>query len=327
MRRILKRILKITGISILVIVLGLIYVDINYMRIGPGEKLYCYIFPFLTPDESSAFDLPIGEFIGSKEEIEKVRDANLNYHTALLISNRDNNPDIIWPFVVNIPESNSIDPNEEPDYIKEELLKEHLWDGKSKINFWAVIKVGAHIEEKVNEANKSLSKTIKEHPELFKDAVEKIKRLKPEEVDATDAFNKTKELLNSTITNENEKEIIENLLLIRRIRGIVPTSEAGLENHITEALKQVTNNEGFKQLKEELKKDFGDADIIIGIKVEGDRAILVFGIPDAYYTEIRKFVKVGDTYKLYTSEKPKYSKALYRALAKYWKEKKLKSNP
>lgn len=313
----MKRILKTIAIFVVIIILGFIYLTVTYNIIGPGEKLYCYIFPFMTPKESSAVDLPIGEFIGSKEEIEKVRDASLNYHTASLISERDNNPDAIWPFVVDLPESNSVDPNEELDYIKEKLLADHLWDGKSKINFFAVAKVGGYFQQKENEACDFLSKSMTEYPNLFKDAVEKVKSIKQEEI------NNTKDFLDS-ISDKNEREIAENLLLIRRITGITPTSELdlrGLTNN-RRILGQVIGEGDFKSTKENIREDVEGG--VIGIKVNGDRAILVYGTPDSYYTEVRKFAKVGDRYKLYTIEGVEHTKALNRALNDYW-TKKIKS--
>jgi|GEM_PF-2517879 len=313
----MKRILKTIAIFVVIIILGFIYLAVTYNIIGPGEKLYCYIFPFLTPKESSAVDLPIGDFIGSKEEIEKVKDANLNYHTASLISERDNNPDVIWPFVVDLPESNSIDPDKEPDYIKDRLLRAHLWDGKSKINFFAVSRVGASLQQEKDEACEFLSQSIEKYPELFKDASEKVKIIKQEEI------NNTKDFLNS-ISDENERKIAENLLFIRKITGITPTSELDLRclTNNRGILGEVIGRGDFKRTKENIREDVEGG--VIGIKINGDRAILVYGTPDSYYTEVRKFAKVGDTYKLYTIEGVEHTKALDRALNDYW-TKKIKS--
>jgi len=59
----------------------------------------------------------------------------------------------------------------------------------------------------------------------------------------------------------------------------------------------------------------------MGIRVNVDRAILVYGIPDGLSTEIRKFAKVGNTYKLYTIEGLQHTKAVDALLTKYWEEK------
>ncbi len=269
----------------------------------------------MTPKESLTVDLPIGEFIGSKEEIEKVKDANLNYQTASFIEERYDNPNAIWPFVVNLPESNSIDPDTVPQYIKGRLIACHLWDGKGKINFFAMDKEKSLSQQKENEAYEFLSKSIKKYPKLFKDASEKVESIKQKR----ELIN-TKDFLNS-ISDKNERKIAEDLIFIRRITGITPSSEANLRglrySRIT--LKQIRSEDNFKSIKEWFKKEMKDS--VIGIKVNGGRAILVYGMSDDLLTQVRMFAKVGDTYKLYNIEGVKHTRALDKALSTYWRKK------
>ncbi len=302
-------------IAVIIITLGIVYADANYNVIGPGEKAYCYILPFLAPKDAAASDIPIGKFIGSKAEIEKVKEANLNFQTAWILYSKDNDPGIILPFMIDLPESKTVDPDSVPDFEKSKLLKLGLWDGKGKISFVATFKRGPAVREKEYEAIDALLPLIKKYPELFKISAEKIKSLKQGELNS-----KGRQLINSA-KNENEKKIIENLLIVRNITGIAVQSESQLESLKAprKMLAQIVGDKDFKTPRNKISKDIENS--IIGIRVNGNRAILVYGIPDGLSTEVRKFVKVGDTYKLYTITDIKHTKNLDEALVKYWNKK------
>ncbi len=299
-------------IAVIVITLGIVYADVNYNIIGSGERAYCYVLPFLAPKDTAASDIPVGKFIGSKAEIEKVKEANLDFQTDWILYSKYNDPGIILPFMIDLPESKTVDPDSLPNFEKSKLLKLGLWDGKGKISFVATFKRGAVIREKEYEAVDALLPLIKKYPELFKISAEKVKSLKQGELNS-----KEWQLINSA-KNENEKKIIENLLLIRNITGIAVQSESQLESLKAprKMLAQIIGNKDFKTLRNKISKDIESS--IIGIRVNGNRAILVYGIPDGLTTELRKFAKVGDTYKLYTITGVKHTKSIDSALANYW---------
>ncbi len=313
----MKKATKVLLVSIIILLSIAVYADVNYNIIGPGEKAYCYLFPFLTPKNTAGCNLPIGEFIGSKNEIEKVKEANLNYQAASILYWKDNDPKMILRFMVDLPESRTVDPEEIPFSERSKLLKTHLWDGKGKISFVATFKSGATIRKRLYDAIDTLSDMTDKYPELFKEASEKVKTLKQDKLDAAG-----QNLLES-VKDENEKKIIENLLFIREIKGITVQSKSQLESlkASRSMIAQIVGNKDFAHLKKDIKNDIEGN--IIGIKTDGNKAILVYGIPDGLLTEVRKFVKVGDTYKLYTITSVEHTKSLDEALNKYW-DKKLK---
>ncbi len=309
--------MKNKGIKVLIIVVLLavsvvVYADVNYNRIGPGGKLYCYFLPFLTPTDSTASDIPIGEFIGSKAEVEKVEEANLNYQAALIVYERDNNPYGIEKFTVDLPESKTVDPNSLPLAERSKLINLGLWDGRGKVSFLATFEAGIKIKEKEEAVINELINLKEKCPKLFDDAVQRVEQFKQ---------NSSPEEFLSKFSNENERKIAADILFIKKISGITVRSEADLKNlrKNVEVLKQITRNGIFLEIKEKLRNDIKDS--VIGIRVSGNKAILVYGTPDALYTQIRKFVKIGDTYKLYTITNVKHTKLLNEKLEKYWEEK------
>ncbi len=309
--------MKSKGIKVIIIVVLLtvsvvVYADVNYNRIGPGGRLYYYLFPFLTPADSAASNIPIGKFIGSKAEVEKVEEANLNYQAALILYERDNNPYGIEKFTVDLPESKSVDPNSLSPAEKSKLINLGLWDGKGKISFVATLKVGSKIKEKEEAVINELINLKEKYPKLFDDAAQKVEKFKQ---------NSSPEKFLKEISNENERKIAADILFIKKISGITVRSEADLKNlrKNVEVLKQITRSGSFLEIKEKLRNDIKDS--VIGIRISGNKAILVYGIPDALYTQIRKFVKIGDTYKLYTITNLKHTKLLNEELEKYWEEK------
>ena len=305
-------------VVVIIIISGIVYFDINYHIVGPGEKLYCYLIPFLTPGDSSADTLPIGKFIGNKQDIEKVKEANLNYQTAWILFIENNNPDILLPFIENLPESNTVDPDELSEFEKSKLLQLHLWDGRSKINFFATFKEGAILRKKEEKSIAILSALLKKYPKLFKNVANKVKALKQSEIENTNLVN--------SFTDYNEKLIAENLLFIRKLTGITVQSETDLKNleSSKNALEKIVGKGDFNLIKQKIEKDINKS--IIGIKTEGNKAILVYGIPDGLYTQVRKFVRAGNTYKLYTIVNVKHTKSIDLALSNYWKKQLEKTN-
>ncbi len=316
------KILKGAILLIVMLILGVIYLNVNYNLIGPGEKLYCYVFPFMTPEETSAVNIPIGKFVGDKQDINDVKEANLNYQAAWYISVRDNSPDAVLPFIVNLPESNSIDPSKVPDYDKDNLLRLHLWDGKSKINFFALyFREGSILRNQENDACAYLLDAITKNPAQFKDAVEKVKDVSKNNL----SISARKNFLN-LISNENERKIAENLLFISRTRGIIVRNKADIESlkNNKSMLKRIVSDKDLNTVKEKIRSAIEDS--VIGIKINGDRAILVYGIPDGYYTQVRMFAKMKGGWKLYNIQNVKHTKALDRALADYWAKKAAKKH-
>ncbi len=303
---------KVIIIVVLIAVLLAVYADVNYNRIGPGGKLYYYLLPFLTPTDSTTSDIPIGKFIGSKTEVEKVEEANLNYQAALILYERDDNPYGIEKFTVDLPESRTVDPNSLSPAEKSKLINLGLWDGKGKISFVATLKAGIKIKEKEEAVINELINFKEKYPKLFDNAAQRVEKLKR---------NSSSEKFLKEISNENERKIAADILFIKKISGITVRSEADLKNlrKNVEVLKQITKNGSFLEIKKKLRNDIKDS--VIGIRISGNKAILVYGIPDGLYTQIRKFVKIGDTYKLYTITNVKHTKLLNEELEKYWEEK------
>ncbi len=307
------------GVIVLVVIfiLGAIYLDVNYNLIGPGEKLYCYVFPFMTPKETSAVNIPIGVFAGEKQDISAVKEVNLDYQAAWYISVRDNNPNAILPFTVNLPESNSVDPSKVPNYVKDNLLKLHLWDGKGKINFFALyFKEGSILRKQAGDACVYLLNATAKYPVRFKDAVKKAEYILKNHLDVS----QNKNFINS-ISDETERKILANLLFIAKTRGIIVRNRADIEN-LTDSesmLKRIVSDKDLNVVKEKIRSSIADS--VIGIKISGGRAILVYGIPDGYYTQVRMFAKVKGVWKLYNIQDVKHTKALDRALADYWEKK------
>ncbi len=312
--KIMKKTAKIVAILITTFALLSVYADANYNAIGAGIKQYCYVFPFLTGGDAGDCNLPIGEFIGSKPEIEKVKEANLDFQTALVLYLRNNDPRIVLPFMIDLPESKTVDPDSVPDFEKSKLPELHLRDGKSKISFVETFKRGAVIRKEEYDAIDALSLLAEKYPELFNTSLEKVKALKQNELNS-----KGEQLINSVKT-ENEKKIIQNLLLIRKITGITVQSKSQLESLKSprKMLTEIADRKNFEALKNKISKDITGS--VIGIRINGDRAILVYGIPDGLCTEIRKFAKVGNTYKLYAITDIKHTKSIDSALLNYWEK-------
>ncbi len=235
--------IKVIIIVVLLAVSVAVYADVNYNRIGPGGKLYCYFLPFLIPTDSAASDIPIGEFIGNKEEVKKVEEANLNYQAALIVYERDGNPYEIEKFTVDLPESKTVDPNSLSPAERSKLINLGLWDGRGKVSFVATLEAGSKIKEKEEAVITELINLKEKYPKLFDDAVQRVEKLK--------RTSPSEEFLGA-INNENERKIAADILFIRKIRGITVRSEADLKNlrKNVEVLKQITKNGSFSNIKD-----------------------------------------------------------------------------
>jgi len=241
-----------------------------------------------------------------------VEEANLNYQVALIVYERDNNPYEIEKFVVDFPESRTVNPNSLSATERSKLLNLGLWDGKGKISFVATFEAGCNIKEKEAAVIKELTELKEKYPKLFDNVVQRVEQFKQ---------NSSSEKFLSEISNKNEKKIATDILFIRSVSGITVHSEADLESLCknTEILKQITKNGSFSEIKEKLRNEIKDS--VIGIRVSGNKAIVVYGIPDGLYTQTRKFVKIGNIYKLYTITNVKHTKLLDAELKKYWEVK------
>ena len=285
----MNKIVKIISLTLLVIVVIFLALIASY-----------HIYGFVKPRSVGAEDLPIGEFIGDPDDISGIKDAYVNFAVS-------ENP---YDYTVTLPESYTVEPSTLPAVALKDMQTLGLWSGKGKINYWSVCKIGDLHSKEAKRITLSLWNDWRKHRKECESAFKKLEKV-PVKMKYTDED--FKPILDKT-TDPEEKRILNNLVFLSEMNEQLQTKEV-LINYLNSPNPPVVKN---KVNKEELKKILLDQ--VIGIKVNGNRAVLVNGVPDGLLVSLYKFVKIDDgKWKIYVvDEHPQISETTYRDLHNYW---------
>jgi len=261
-----------------------------------------HIYEFIKPRSVGAEDLPIGEFIGAPDDISGIKDTYINFAIS-------KNP---YDYTVTLPESYAVEPSALPEVALKDLQTLGLWNGKGKINYWSVCKIGDLHSKKEEKIIFSLWNDWRKHRKECESAFKELEKVPVKTKYTEEDF---KSILDKT-TDPEEKRILNNLVFLSEINEHLQTKEV-LINYLNSTNPPMLKN---KVNKEELKKSLLDQ--IIGIKVNGNRAVLVNGVPDGLLVSLYKFVKIDGEWKIYVvDEHPQISETTYRDLHEYWAKK------
>jgi len=257
---------------------------------------------YFKPGGAAASNLPIGIFSGNKADIAAIKDVYLKF---IVMPDR-------YKYTATLPESYIIDPESIPEVVRADLKKQHLWNGKGKINIWALAKIGdLHFAEGL-QAQHFLWESRKKHPEEFESAL-KLLRSIPANERITPEYRKNKI---SAIKDPVEKEIFSKMLFLREVEGFSPE----YINTITDGpepasqVKEIPTKERMENVKKTLDT------CIIGISVSGNRATLLYSAPEGFLLHIVKFAKLNGEWKIIAiDEHPKLTESDVRAVVNYWK--------